>query len=95
MPGLDPALTFASWNVPGVLEGFGEAVGAGDQLSLRPLQYVYGDFTTPRVVRGGSTAYGLISASGPVPALSINVLDLGGRPLTGEGRPHLWIVRTR
>jgi hypothetical protein len=93
--GLDRALTFASWNVPGVLGGIGEAVGAGDQLSLRPLQYVYGDFTTPRVVRGGSTAYGLISASGAVPALSLKVLDLEGQPLAGEGRPHLWIVRTR
>lgn len=93
--GLAPALTFASWNVPAVMDGLGSAVGAGDGLSLRPLQYVYGDFATPRVVRAGSTAYGLISAPGAVPALSLRVLDLDGQTLTDEGRPHLWIVRTQ
>jgi hypothetical protein len=83
-PGMDPKLTFTSWNLTNIESGLVTAA------HLLPRDRPFGAFADQVAVRGGSTAYFLVSGSGRT-ATGIRMRDLTDGPLPAIMR--LWVVR--
>jgi hypothetical protein len=60
---------------------------------LNPPTINFGTTSASRSVRGGSTAYTILSASGAHPAAAIALTDATGNPLSTGLRPTMWVVR--
>lgn len=60
---------------------------------LNPPAISFGTTSASRSVRGGSTAYTILSASGPHPAAAIALTDASRNPLSTGLRPTMWVVR--
>ncbi len=84
VPGIDPRLTFPSWNLVNIES---RLVGPA---RLAPRERLFGPFNDQVSVRGGSTAYFVVSGSGRS-ATGIRVRDLSDGPLPDHMR--LWVVR--
>lgn len=85
--GLAPELQLPSWNLFDIYATFNAA------LSLQPTAQNYGAFQQTREVRGGSTAYTVMTSGGARGALAIRLRDQTDAVLAGTMKPHLWIVR--
>jgi Bacterial Ig-like domain (group 1)/IPT/TIG domain len=86
--GLAPELQMSSWNIRQIFDT------ADPARSLTPTAQAYGTFNQTRQVRGGSTAYTLLTSSGSRGALAIRLRNQTDGVLAGTMKPHLWIVRT-
>lgn len=84
VPGIDPKLTFTSWNLVSVESRLVQSA------RLTPYSRPFGQFNDQVSVRGGSTAYFLVSGSGRS-ATGIRVRDPSDGPLPDNMR--LWVVR--
>jgi len=84
--GLDSRLTFTSWNLAAIESGVIESA------HLVPRGREFGAFTVGVAVRGGSTAYFLVSGYGR-PATSIRARDLSDHRLPSGMR--MWVVRLK
>jgi len=84
--GLDPRLTFTSWNLADIEAGIIEPA------HLVPRSRGFGRFSDGVSVRGGSTAYFLVSGDSR-PATGIRARDLSDGPLPSGMR--MWVVRLR
>jgi len=84
--GLDSRLTFTSWNLAAIESG------VIDPAHLVPRNRGFGSFSDGVGVRGGSTAYFVVSGNGR-PATSIRARDLSDGPLPSGMR--MWVVRLR
>lgn len=82
----DPLLTLPSWDL---LSIFGSQPSTA---RLEPRAQTFSDFVESVDVRGGSTAYFLVSGDGR-PATSLRALSPDGEPLPPDTR--FWIVRMR
>jgi len=60
---------------------------------LNPPVMGFGTISASRSVRGGSTAYAVLSAAGPHAAVAMAVTDPTGSALGAALRPTLWIAR--
>ena len=86
-PGLDPRLSFTSWNLT-VIEG-----GVIEPARLAPRERGFRTFSDQVAVRGGSTAYFVLSGQGR-PATGIRARDVStDGPLPSGMR--MWVVRLR
>jgi hypothetical protein len=86
VPGLDPTITFTSWNLADV-ESRLIAVA-----HLQPRERSFSAFTDQVSVRAGSSAYFLVSGAGR-PASSVRARDISDNALPGIMR--MWVVRLR
>jgi hypothetical protein len=86
VPGIDPKLTYTSWNLPNIEQG----LVATARLSPRARQF--SSFSDQVSVRGGSVAYFLVSGAGRS-ATGIRVRDTSDGPLPDIMR--LWVVRVQ
>ena len=90
--GLATALQMTSWDMNEIYGGFHSS------LSLATTSQAFGAFTENREVRGGSTAYTLMSAPvGNRGALAVRLRQRGmdPQPLLGSTmRPQIWVLRT-
>jgi len=82
--GIDPKLQITSWNLFGIEQRLVTTA------RLAPRDRQFGAFTDPVSVRGGSTAYFLVSGSGRN-ATGIRARDASDGPLPDHMR--LWVVR--
>ena len=85
--GLDPALEMTSWDLFDVFQLFDPA------LSLTPTPQSWGAFTDANSVRGGSTFYTVVTASGSRGAMAIRLRDAADGVLPTTMSPRFWIVR--
>jgi hypothetical protein len=85
-PGIDPKVTFTSWNLFDI-ESRLIAVA-----HLQPRERSFSAFTDQVSVRGGSSAYFLVSGASR-PATSVRMRDLSDNTLPGIMR--VWVVRIR
>jgi hypothetical protein len=85
-PGIDPKITFTSWNLFDI-ESRLIAV-----THLQPRERSFSSFTDQVSVRGGSSAYFLVSG-GNRPATSVRMRDLSGNTLPSIMR--MWVVRIK
>lgn len=85
-PGLDPRLTFTSWNLAGI------ETGVIQPARLVPRDRTFGTFSDWVSVRGGSTAYFLVHSNGR-PATGIRARDQSDGTLPSGMR--MWVVRLR
>jgi hypothetical protein len=86
VPGLDAKLTFTSWNLAAIENGVIQPA------RLIPRDRAFGAFSDAVSVRGGSTAYFLVSGNGRS-ATGIRARDASDGPLPSGMR--MWIVRLR
>jgi uncharacterized protein YjdB len=84
--GIDPKLTFTTWNLTSV------EAGLVPSTHLTPRERAFGTFSDQVSVRGGSTAYFLVTGQGRS-ATGLRVRDLSDGPLAPNMR--LWVVRVR
>jgi len=84
--GLDSKLTFTSWNMAAIENGIVQTA------RLVPRDRAFGAFSDAVSVRGGSTAYFLVSGNGR-PATAIRARDASDAPLPTGMR--MWVVRLR
>ena len=84
VPGMNPKLTFPSWNLVNIESGLVQSA------RLKPRDRPFGAFSDQVSVRGGSTAYFLVSGTGRS-ATGIRVRDLSDGPLPNDMR--VWVVR--
>ncbi|HEU4641602.1 MAG TPA: Ig-like domain-containing protein [Gemmatimonadaceae bacterium] len=84
--------SITSWNSSNLASYVSTCCGFG---WLAPPGMGFADDSASRSVRGGSTAYTVLSASGAHPAAAIQVTTPGGAPLGTTLRPALWIVRVQ
>ena len=85
-PGIDPKVTFTSWNL------FDIESRLITVAHLQPRERSFSAFTDQVSVRAGSSAYFLVSSASR-PASSVRMRDLSGNTLPGIMR--LWVVRIR
>jgi hypothetical protein len=90
VPGLDPLLTFPSWNLR---TPQGVDAGLHPEAHLTPVQRSFSDFRGTIQVTGGSSHYQLIGGTGGHPAFALSATGTGGSSLPGN--LQLWVVRTR
>ena len=86
IPGVDPKLTMKSWNLVSIEQGIVETG------RLSPRMRAFGTFNDAIQVRGGSTAYFVVSGAGR-PATGIRVRDASDGPLPATMR--VWVVRAQ
>ena len=86
IPGVDEKLTMKSWNLVSIESGIVESG------RLAPRLRTFGTFNDPILVRGGSTAYFVVSGASR-PATGIRVRDASDGPLPGIMR--VWVVRAQ
>jgi hypothetical protein len=86
VPGLDPKITFTSWNL------FDIESRLITVAHLQPRERSFSAFADQVSVRAGSSAYFLISGAGR-PATSLRMRDISDNTLPGIMR--LWVVRLR
>ena len=86
VPGLDPKLTFTSWNMAAI------EPGVISPAHLVPRDRAFGAFNDAVSVRGGSTAYFLVSGNGRS-ATGIRARDAADGVLPSGMR--MWVVRLR
>ena len=84
--GLDPKLTFTSWNLAGI------DASVVQPAKLVPRDRPFSTFSDEVSVRGGSTAYFVVSGNGRS-ATGIRARDLSDGPLPSSMR--MWVVRLR
>ena len=85
--GLDAALEMTSWDLFDVFQLF------IPELSLEPTPQGWGAFTDANSVRGGSTFYTVVTASGSRGAMAIRLRDAADGVLPTTMSPRFWIVR--
>jgi hypothetical protein len=81
-----------SWDSNDLSGWLAECCGLG---WLAPPVMGFGDATANRSVRGGSTAYVVLTASGAHPAAAFRITDPSGNALGTGLRPALWLVRVQ
>ena len=86
IPGVDEKLTMKSWNLVSIESGIVESG------RLAPRLRTFGTFNDPILVRGGSTAYFVVSGANR-PATGIRVRDASDGLLPGIMR--VWVVRAQ
>jgi hypothetical protein len=86
VPGIDPKLTFTSWNLVNIEQGLLATA------RLSPRQRQFAAFADQVSVRGGSVAYFLVSGAGRG-ATGIRVRDASDGPLPDIMR--MWVVRVQ
>lgn len=86
IPGVDEKLTMKSWNLVSIEQGIVETG------RLSPRLRSFGTFSDAIQVRGGSTAYFVVSGANR-PATGIRVRDASDGPLPGIMR--VWVVRAQ
>jgi hypothetical protein len=86
----DPSLLMSSWDIDDVMNGISAAAAP-----LAPTARAFGGFSATETIRGGSTAYSLLSVGATRPALALRVRDLSDAVLGTAMRPQLWIVRVQ
>jgi hypothetical protein len=84
--GIDPKLTFTTWNLTSIEDGLVPAA------HLVPRERAFASFNDQVSVRAGSTAYFLVTGQGRS-ATAIRMRDLSNAPLPANMR--LWVVRIR
>jgi hypothetical protein len=84
--GIDPKLTFTTWNLTSIENGLVQAA------HLTPRERAFASFSDQVSVRAGSTAYFLVTGQGRS-ATAIRMRDLSNAPLPANMR--LWVVRIR
>jgi len=87
IPGVDEKLTMKSWNLVSIIDSGIVATGR-----LAPRMRTFGTFNDAIQVRGGSTAYFVVSGANR-PATGIRVRDANDGPLPGLMR--VWVVRAQ
>jgi hypothetical protein len=86
IPGVDEKLTMKSWNLVSIEQGIVETG------RLAPRMRTFGMFNDPILVRGGSTAYFVVSGASR-PATGIRVRDASDGLLPANMR--VWVVRAQ
>ena len=86
IPGIDEKLTMKSWNLVSIEQGIVESG------RLSPRMRTFGMFTDAILVRGGSTAYFVVSGANRAPT-GIRVRDASDGPLPENMR--VWVVRAQ
>jgi len=86
IPSVDEKLTMKSWNLVSIEQGIVESG------RLSPRMRTFGMFSDPILVRGGSTAYFVVSGANR-PATGIRVRDASDGPLPANMR--VWVVRAQ
>lgn len=86
IPGVDEKLTMRSWNLVSVETGIVESG------RIAPRSHTFGAFSDDILVRGGSTAYFVVSGANR-PATAIRVRDASDGPLPDVMR--VWVVRSQ
>ena len=82
--------SITSWNSDSIAAW----LSVNDQFGwLNPPTMVFGSASASRSVRGGSTAYVVLSAAGAHPAAAFAFTDAGGFALGATLRPALWVAR--
>lgn len=87
VPGLDPELSFGSWDLYEIFDGH-----LLQSALLRPPLRAFADFTDERSVRSASTAYLVLEGEGR-PATTLRVESTGGGAPPAE--VQLWVMRLR
>ena len=87
--GIDPSIQMTSWDLDGIMNGI------SSMAPLVPAEQALGNFNFVESVRGGSTAYRLLTTGSPRPAVALRVRDSNGQILGSTMRPQLWIVRVQ
>ncbi|MDH3456358.1 MAG: Ig-like domain-containing protein [Gemmatimonadota bacterium] len=85
----DTSLLMSSWDIDDVANGLNSSA------PLAPTPRAFSGFTATETIRGGSTAYSLLSVGATRPALALRVRDLSDAVLGTAMRPQLWIVRVQ
>jgi len=67
----------------------------GSAVPLAPTSLSLGTFDVDETIRGGSTAYTLLTAGATRPATAIKVRNSSGQVLGTSMRPQLWVVRVQ
>jgi hypothetical protein len=88
--GLAVAVGMPSWNMFEIFNSF-----PNDNYRLIPFARSFAAFSDNRSVRGGSTAYTLVTSAGARPAFALRVRDGADATLTGAMEPVVWILRTQ
>ena len=88
--GLATAVRLPSWNMFEIFSFL-----PSDNQRLIPVSRLFTPFSDNRSVRGGSTAYTLVSSAGARPALALRVRDGSDATLSGAMEPVVWILRTQ
>lgn len=88
--GITPATTMSSWDVFEIFSSF-----PNDNYRLVPSSRSFAAFSDSRSVRGGSTAYTLITSAGARSALAVRLRDGSDAILAGAMEPVFWILRTQ
>lgn len=88
--GLAAPVAMPSWNM---FEIFGTF--PSDDYRLIPIARTFTAIADSRSVRGGSTAYTLISSAGARPAMALRVRDAADAVLGGTMEPVVWVLRTQ
>ena len=86
VPGIDPKISFSSWNFTDVERGLIQVA------HLQPRERAFSAFSDQVSVRAGSSAYFLISGTSR-PATSVRMRDISDNTLPGIMR--MWVVRLR
>ena len=89
---IPPSLSITSWDTDSVATWLSSCCRIG---WLAPASMNFGTASVSRSVRGGSTAYTMLSASAAHPAEAIKFTDPVGAALSAALRPALWILRVR
>ena len=87
-----PAFRITSWNSADLEQNLQSYYGWD---WLNPPAMGFATATASRQVRGGSTAYTIVSATGAHPATAIRVTDPSGNALGTGLRPALWLIRVK
>ena len=87
---IPPALAISSWNSDSIATYIASCCSWG---WLDPPVMTFTTASSSRSVRGGSTAYLLLSAAAGHAATAIQFTDQGGAVLSGALRPALWVAR--
>jgi len=88
--GLAAPVAMPSWNMFEIFGSF-----PSDDYRLIPLARTFTAIADSRSVRGGSTAYTLISSAGARPAMAVRVRDAADAVLAGTMEPVVWVLRTQ
>jgi len=85
----DTSMQMRSWDLHDVMTGLSAAA------PLAPVQQSFGDFNATETIRGGSTAYRVLTTGSPRPAFALRVRNSSDQVLGTSMKPQLWIVRVQ
>jgi hypothetical protein len=86
------AFSISSWNSASIAAWLSTCCQLG---WLNPPTIGFATGTASRSIRGGSTAYAILSSAGAHPAAGIALTDPSGAILGTTLRPAFWVVRVQ